>query len=445
MIRKDRVRQLEDRLAGRSLIYFGTRGTDARPLLELGALSEVFCQVAPLQAAGVSETCLEIMTRRRVDLNSYSIDQDSSEPVRALRAGMLKAFSRPAAIVPYRPTALVASAWFPRSDRVQYLGMFHEHQACFEHKPWVETQLSDAGVRILPWSYYSDDDLILIREAAERDALVLRANRSDGGAGLTLIRTPSDLQHNWPSHEDGFLAAARFLTPSIPLNINACVFAGGEVSIHAASVQLIGISACTNRTFGYCGNDFAQFQELGSTVINALDRMVRTVGAWLARKGYLGAFGIDALLHEDKVYLAELNPRFQGSSRISAELDAEVDRPDIFLNHIAAFMRLTPPPLTPLSELTRSLPPYAHIVCHNLLPTSASCTPTNLDTLPLHCSLVPAVNVAVEPEGILADCLLNRKITNDGTSLLPSVESQLRATLQQLYSTEYSGLTSSVP
>src|SRR5204862_4117020 len=117
MIRKDRVRQLEDRLAGRSLIYFGTRGTDARPLLELGALSEVFCQVAPLQAAGVSETCLEIMTRRRVDLNSYSIDQDSSEPVRALRASILKAISRPAAIVSYRTPALATWALSHTSGR----------------------------------------------------------------------------------------------------------------------------------------------------------------------------------------------------------------------------------------------------------------------------------------------------------------------------------------
>ncbi len=433
MTHKDRVRQVEDRLGGRPLIYFGTRGTDARPLLELGALSEVFCQVAPLQAAGVRETCLETLTGRRVDLNRYSIDQDSSDAVHELRAGMLRAFGRPAAVMAYRPTALVASAWFPRSDRVLNLGVFHEQQACFEHKPWVETQLSAAGVRTLPWSYYSDDDLILIREAAERGPLVLRANRSDGGAGLTLIREPSELSQNWPKHVDGFLAAARFLTPSIPLNVNACVFADGQVSVHAPSVQLIGIPRCTNRIFGYCGNDFAQARELGAAVLDALDRMVRTVGAWLARQGYLGAFGIDALLHEGKVSLVELNPRFQGSSRIAAELDAAVDRPDLFLNHIAAFLELPPPPFMPLEELARSTPPRSHIVCHNLLPTPVSRARTSLDSLPLACSLVPAPNVAVEPEGILLDALIDQRITYDGASLLPAIEDQVQEILRRLY------------
>jgi hypothetical protein len=346
---------------------------------------------------------------------------------------MLRSFSRPSALIPYRPTALVASAWFPRSDRVLYLGVFHEQQACFEHKPWVETQLSAIGVRTLPWSYYSDDDLILIREAAERGALVLRANRSDGGAGLTLIHEPSELTENWPRHSDGFLAASRFLAPSIPLNVNACVFAGGEVSMHAASVQLIGMPMCTNRRFGYCGNDFGQIRELGVTVLEALDRMVRDVGAWLGRHGYLGAFGIDALLHDGKLYLAELNPRFQGSSRIAAELDAEMNRPDLFLNHIAAFLRLPPPPQIPLSELALGARPRSHVVCHNIRATNMSRVRTDLDSLPLPCTLIPAAEITVEPEGILLDCLIDRVITSDGMSLLPDVADVIAATIARLY------------
>jgi hypothetical protein len=433
MNHKDMVRQIEDRLAGRPLIYFGTRGSDARPLLALDALAEVICQIAPLGAAGINETCLESLTMRRVDLDRYSIDQDSGEAVHTLRRRMLRAFGQRAAIIPYRPTALVASAWFPRSDRVEYLGVFHEQQSCFEHKPWVETQLSAIGVRTLPWSYYSDDDTILIREAAERGPLVLRANRSDGGAGITLIRDPSDLHQNWPAHADGFLAAARFLTPNIPLNVNACVFPGGHVSVHAASVQLIGIPACTNRVFGYCGNDFSAVRELGDSALNALEEMATTVGKWLARHGYLGVFGIDALLHEEEVYLAELNPRFQGSSRIAAELDLAADRPDLFLNHIAAFLGLRPPPMIRLRELAYGAPPRSHIVCHNLDATSKSRARTDVDSLPLACSLLPALDVQVNPEGILVDCVVDRQVTRDGTLLSPEIDNKLRETLGRLY------------
>ena len=321
---RQRVREIERRLAGRRLVYFGTRGTDARPLLEISNLEEVFSQIAPLEAGTIQETCLETLKRERVDLDRYSIDQDPSEAVHEIRKGLLKAFSRPAAVIPYRPSAVLASACFTRANLVKYMGIFHEFQSCFEHKPWIETQLAELGVPVIPWRYFADDDLSLIREAAEVGPIVLRTNRSDGGAGLTLVEDPSQLQEEWPIHTEGFLAAAPFLNPSIPLNVNACVFPGGEVSLHAPSLQLIGIPGCTNRRFGYCGNDFATAAELDRT-LDDLEHIVVTSGRWMGRQGYLGAFGVDAIVHEDKVYLVEVNPRFQGL-RVRRSLGAR-DRP----------------------------------------------------------------------------------------------------------------------
>ena len=433
MSHRERVRQIEDRLAGRPLIYFGTRGTDARPLLALGAMARVFSQVAPLHAAGIEETCLETLTKRRVDLNRYSIDQDDSDAVREMRAKMLEAFGQRAVLLPYRPTALVASAWFPRSDRVENVGVFHEQQACFEHKPWVETQLSALGVRTIPWQYFSDSDTLLIREAAERGPLVLRANRSDGGAGITLIRAPDDVARYWPTHTDGFLAAARFLSPSTPLNVNACVFADGTVVMHGASLQLIGIPDCTTRVFGYCGNDFAQAAALDDTVLDELETMATAVGGWLSQQGYRGAFGIDVLLHDGKLYLAEVNPRFQGSSRLSAEIDTELNRPDQFLNHIAAFMDLSAPAAVPLRELVRAAPPRAHIVCHNVSSSSVRRTLSDVDRTAIPCSLVPAPDVIVEHEGILVDCVLRERVTHDGMSLRDDILSRVRTSLADLF------------
>jgi ATP-grasp domain-containing protein len=422
---RQRVREIERRLAGRRLVYFGTRGTDARPLLEISNFEEVFSQIAPLEAVSIQETCLETLKKERVDLDRYSIDQDPSEAVHEMRRGLLRAFSRPAAVIPYRPSAVLASACFTRANLVKYMGVFHEKQACFEHKPWVETQLSALGVPVLPWSYFADDDLLLIQEAAQAGPLVLRANRSDGGAGLNLVRDPSQIQSDWPLHLDGFLAAAPFLEPSIPFNVNACVYPSGEVSLHPASLQLIGIPACTNRRFGYCGNDFARIAELDPQILADLEEITITVGRWLGHQGYLGAFGVDAIAHHGIVYLVEVNPRFQGSSILAAALMRELDRPDLLLDHMAAFFDLPAPPRIGLHDIVRGQAHAAHIVCHNVANRSFRVEQINPDEFPFQCTLVPPPEVEVQPEGILFDAVFQEAVTFSGMEILPQVEALL--------------------
>ncbi len=430
---RQRVREIERRLGGRRLVYFGTRGTDARPLLEISNFEEIFSQIAPLEAVGIQETCLENMTKVRVDLDRYSIDQDTSEQIHKIRQGLLRAFSRPAAVIPYRPSAVLASACFTRTNLVHYLGVFHEKQSCFEHKPWLETQLASLGVRVIPWSYYADDDLSLIHEAAEQGPLVLRANRSDGGAGLSLILSPTDISDSWPSHLDGFLAAAPLLFPNIPLNVNACVFPNGAVSLHSPSVQLIGLPTCTSRRFGYCGNDFVRVADLDPQLLDELEKMTVLVGRWLASQGYIGAYGIDALIHDGTVYLTEVNPRFQGSSAISCSLLRDLDHPDLILDHIAAFLGLDPAKSLSLRILAREQPPMAHVVCHNTTKLPVRRKPnTSVDNDP-STSLFPSKATDVAPEGILFDSIFNTSVTLDGGSLSSSAEQHVANTVKQLF------------
>ncbi|HEX4959355.1 MAG TPA: ATP-grasp domain-containing protein [Thermoanaerobaculia bacterium] len=429
---RQRVREIERRLAGRRLVYFGTRGTDARSLLEISNFEEVFSQIAPLEAVGIQETCLETLKKERVDLDSYSIDQDSSEAVHEIRKGLLRAFSRPAAVIPYRPSAVLASACFTRANLVKYMGLFHEFQACFEHKPWIETQLAEAGVRVVPWRYFADDDMALIREAAEAGPIVLRTNRSDGGAGLTLAEKPSQLQREWPIHNEGFLAAAPFLTPAIPLNVNACVFSGGEVSLHAPSLQIIGIPACTNRRFGYCGNDFAAVGELDRKLLYDLEQIVLTTGRWLGKKGYLGAFGVDAIVHSGTVYLVEVNPRFQGSSAHAAALDRELDLPDLYLDHMAAFLDLPAPEGISLADQARLQPKLAHVVAHNLSGHSLAIARPDSDRFPVRCTLLPHPEVAISDRGILFAAIFQSSVTETGMELLPYIADQIEFLLRTI-------------
>jgi aspartate carbamoyltransferase catalytic subunit len=411
---------LERKLGKRALVYFGTRGADARSLTDLRNFECIFSQIAPSGLGGVEEVCLESVTKRRVDLDSYNIDADESRAVSDFRAEMLCRFETLAAVIPYRAGAVLASAWFPRSDKVLHLGNFHELQDSFEHKPWVESQLAAVGVRTIPWRYFADNERPLIKEMLESTALVVRSNRSDGGTGVRFIHSAEELDRDWPPHTDGFVATASFVE-GLPININAVVFADGSVSRHGVSVQLVGIEGCTSRRFGYCGNDFAAAAALDPGDIRQIDKTLDAVAAWLARHGYRGAFGVDAILFEHKVFVVEVNPRFQGSSRLSAVLDSQSDRADMFLAHIGAFLDLSPPDQLVSTDLLHR-PLGAHIVVHGsdvqVMAERTVDPPPGFDFDLLSCG-----GVTVDAGAILANLVTRGPVTADGTSLSKAARS----------------------
>lgn len=412
-----RVAQISAALQGRQLVYFGTRGADAEPLLKVPNFQVIVSLIAPLQAGTVRETCLETLTNERVELDDYTIDNDTRPIVSQVRRALLRELEGPSALLAYRPCAFLTSAWFPRSDRVKYLGLFHGHQTCFEHKAWVERQLKACGVPVLPWLFYADEEADIIREWVAAEPIVLRANRSDGGLGVRYVPNPESLEAQWPSHGDGFLAVTQYLANSISLNINACVFPDGSASLHGPSLQLIGIPALTSRIFGYCGNDFGAAAALDPAILDSFEALTRQTARWLRSQGYLGVFGVDAIVHKGKVYLTEVNPRFQGSSLLSARLDAEIGRPDVFLEHLAAFLGLPPLEQPKLRELVASQPPRAHAVAHNLTGnTIRLATPPHVPE-GVECRLLPEPGVAIPRDCITFDAVFPGPITADGARL----------------------------
>src|SRR5687767_7539036 len=132
--------KLKDKLGIRKLVWVGTRGHDAKALLDLPQLTEVYGITAPLGAVSIQvDFALEQVSKQRVDLDVYSIDQDRSEPANHLRRLLLASLTEPTVVMAYRPLALLSALCFPRSDFVIHIGMFHERQLTFEHKPWVES------------------------------------------------------------------------------------------------------------------------------------------------------------------------------------------------------------------------------------------------------------------------------------------------------------------
>ena len=391
------TRRVRSALNGRRLIWFGIRGEDGEALLHLPEL-EASCSItAPLRSGSIhpdSNICLEAISGVRPDLDEYDIDFDREDEAAELRRRLLREVSQRCVVMTYRPSSVVSALAFSMADTMTLAGLHKDRQASFEHKPWVETCLARLGVRGLSWHYVADEHRARVERLLGTGPVVLRASRASGGVGIALVSSTQELEDCWPHESDAFVAVAKYVEDATPINFSGCVFSDGSVRLHPPSVQLIGIPSCTNRRFGYCGNDFAAVKDLDSEILQQADALGRTVAAWLHSEKYIGAFGVDALVHGSHVYFTEVNARFQGSSAISADIAAGIDVPDLFLDHLAAFLGVEPTARdVTLAEWAREQPAVSQVVVHNTSGTIMRAAGGGIPVLP------DATRVGLLPRG----------------------------------------------
>jgi hypothetical protein len=340
---EERIEQVRAALRGRALFWFGIRGEDAQSLLAVPEFAGSFAITAPLRSASLAadrNVTQEAFAGHRVDLDEYDLDLDASPAADAFRVALAEATNEPCVLLAYRPSGFVSSLAYSRNETVEVAAMFVRRQSAFEHKPWVETALAHRGVRMPRWRYVSREQVGRIGRLLADGPLILRANSSSGGVGIARVDHLDVIDELWPTRPDHFAAVSPELTDAVPVNVGGCVFADGTVRLHPPSVQLIGVPALTHRPFGYCGNDFDAIRRLSEGALAALDAMTREVGAWLHEERYLGAFGLDALVRGDEVTFLEVNPRFQGSTALGADLALELGEPSLYLDALAAHLGL---------------------------------------------------------------------------------------------------------
>jgi hypothetical protein len=398
-------------------------------------LAASFAVTAPLRSARLAEgsnMTLEKLAGKRQDLDCHDIDLDRSEPAREFWRLFLKEVSTRCVVVTYRPSRIVSTTAFSMTETMVLAGLFKDRQAAFEHKPWVETSLAGRGIRTLGWRYVADDHRARVARMLSSGPHVLRASRASGGVGVVRLDQSSPIDELWPHDDDGFVGAAPFLDGAIPLNLSGCIYSNGIVHLHPPSLQLIGLRQCTDRPFGYCGNDFGAVAQLDDSALSEFDSMGRMVGEWLGSERYVGAFGLDALWKDGKVYFTEVNPRFQGSSALSAEIAASMGLPDLFLEHLAAGLGLTPNDSgLSVSDWVESQPPVSHVVVHNTTPTPAvrvrgAVLPNPYDDTRMT-QLLPA-GVAAAPGGTLYRLVRDRSVTTTGFDLSGEIDDLIAAT-----------------
>ncbi len=366
MRRSDLITQVSRALGTRDLVWFGTRGDDVEGVADLPNLAGAYSVIAPYERRSSAEgAALEQISGERVDLDSHDIDETPRDPnVRELRRALMNALGRrPSAAFTYRPSTFLSAICFARRDRCTYLGLFKDHQEAFEHKPWVESAVADMKVPRVRWTYVADEEQLDALTLLRHGPVMLRRSRTSGGTGLAKVDDRERLSKSWMEQDEAFVSVSPYIPDAVPVNIGAVVFNDG-ISVHLPSLQLIGIGSCTNRPFGYCGNDFGAARDLDREVIDGIERTTRRIGNWLRRHGYRGAFGVDFLVHQGTPLFIEVNPRFQGSTHLSCHISVLADESCLMLEHLAALLRLPCPAQRRLHEQVRDAPDLAHVVPH---------------------------------------------------------------------------------
>lgn len=344
MKRADILRTISRHLGDRQLVWFGTRGDDISVAADIPQFGAAYSIIGTCQLRTTFHTgSYEDLAGFRPDLDEFDIDAEpESEAMTSLRRTLLGILANPSALFTYRPSTFISAICFARQDRCQYLGMFKDHQSAFEHKPWVESSIAPLGLARVPWTYAAVEDLPDVLRLLKRGPVMLRRSRSSGGVGLTRVDEPAQLLTLWPAEAGAYVSVAPFISGGVPVNVGGVVWRDG-VTVHHASVQLIGVEGCTNRPFGYCGNDFGAIRNVEPKTLDQIDANVQAIGAWLGSMGFRGAFGVDFLVKDDVPLFVEVNPRFQGSTAASCRLSVEQEESCLITEHLAANFGLPAP------------------------------------------------------------------------------------------------------
>ena len=405
------------KLKDRKIVWVGSQGCDAIPLTEFKHPVISICFGYPAKHEEITEYTYEHMMNLRVNPYTYDANEDDSEGIKELQRILIQELADHCCLIPYKSMRIIDTAYFLNHRSTLLLGHFSEFQRPFTHKTWMETSLEEDGVRIIPWTYMQVNEATkqeIFRTALEKP-LMLRINASSAGSGIMRVDSKENFNAAWDwllQHNTPLVAYSPYFTGASPISGSATVFPDGRVALHPISLQCIGVPDLTSMNFGYSGNDFGATQDVPDAIINQFEGMLRHVGKWLAAKGYLGVFGVDALLHEDHLFFNEVTPRFLASSKLSSEVDEMLGRPNMYMTHMAAFLGLPPPPQIPLRELNAIQPQLGQMIFHNTQPHLVT-VETNKEAyneLPFTVSQTPKSDVSVAPGSPISTLCWNEKI-----------------------------------
>ncbi|KOX16053.1 hypothetical protein ADK67_40755 [Saccharothrix sp. NRRL B-16348] len=182
------------------------------------------------------------------------------------------------------------------------------------------------------------------------------------GRGTRLVCSDGELVEALADWSGEPLKVSRHV-PGLPITVSGCV--GRDVTVvSGVSQQLVGIAELGVGWGAHCGNQLLGDADVPAEVLSRARAACHAVGERLRARGFLGVFGIDAVLDRDgRVWVIEINPRFQTVVSLVHAVEVERGLLPLLGTHVLA--NLTP--LTPVlaaGDRDPSSPPFSQFVAH---------------------------------------------------------------------------------
>ncbi|WP_158892592.1 hypothetical protein [Amycolatopsis anabasis] len=176
------------------------------------------------------------------------------------------------------------------------------------------------------------------------------------GHDISLIESTDDLHRMLNARPD----VTRWIVSNLPgrstLTYQALVDTE-TVTVNAPSTRLSSISETGAPPGVYCGAVYGPHDHLDPDTVRAGRELTDTIGAWLAGRGYRGAFHVDYVLTDYGPHLLDLHLGPHASVTLQSEFDAERGQQPLLIRHLDAVLgrratrTTSPAPTRPITQL----------------------------------------------------------------------------------------------
>ncbi|MFA6368837.1 MAG: ATP-grasp domain-containing protein [Candidatus Shapirobacteria bacterium] len=128
-----------------------------------------------------------------------------------------------------------------------------------------------------------------------------------------------------------------FLKSSYSLLNNCCLTKFGLIQSPPA-LQYTGIKPYTQNPFTTVGRQWPSMAPL--KIIKNIQQITNNFSSILKEIGYKGFFGLDFIVHQNKIYLLECNPRLTASFDFYTQLEKNLQINPLFYFHLLEFLKI---------------------------------------------------------------------------------------------------------
>lgn len=160
---------------------------------------------------------------------------------------------------------------------------------------------------------------------------IVQKSMGSSGTGTFLIQDECALKNIQKLEYTNNWLASRYMGATT-LNYHGLALPD-QILVSMPSVQATGIVELSSGWATYCGNDFGAVYDICKHLEMKIRNLIKQIGYWLLENGYEGLFGVDIIINGNDVYIAEINPRLQGSTWLLSEIEAEMGLVPLVIQH----------------------------------------------------------------------------------------------------------------